>query len=173
MSERVWLSLGSNVDRSKNIRAAVHALREQFGELVLSRVYESEAVGFSGEPFYNLVVGLYSSAPVTGLMAQFRAIEAQQGRVRSGGRFAPRSIDIDLLTYGGWVLDEGGVQLPRSEITRYAFVLLPLSEVAGDEIHPLLQVSYRELWTDFDSDGQRLWPVELALYDDDLTAEAN
>jgi hypothetical protein len=54
---RVWLSLGSNLERESSLRGAIGALRRQYGELVLSPVYETPAVGFAGEPFLNLVVG--------------------------------------------------------------------------------------------------------------------
>ncbi len=160
---RAWLSLGSNIDREHNIRAAVAALAEAYGPLRLSQVYESEAVGFAGDPFYNMVVGLDTTQEVTSLVGRLHDIEQAQGRVRGADRFAPRTLDIDLLTYGDRVMREPGIQLPRDEITRFAFVLLPLSEVAGDERHPLTGKSYRELWQLFDKTTQPLWPVELAL----------
>lgn len=156
---RIWLSLGSNIDRERNIRAALHDLQAEFGPLRVSRVYESEAVGFSGDAFYNLVVGVDTDRPVSELIRLFRAIESAHGRTREGGGFASRTLDIDLLTYGEQVLELDGLHLPRDEITRYAFVLLPLSELAGDSRHPELGETYRELWRRFDSTSQRLWPV--------------
>jgi 2-amino-4-hydroxy-6-hydroxymethyldihydropteridine diphosphokinase len=156
---RIWLSLGSNIDRENNIRAALHDLQAEFGNLLVSRVYESEAVGFSGEAFYNLVVGIDTERPVTELIGRFRAIESAHGRTREGGGFASRTLDIDLLTYGERIVDLNGLHLPRDEITRYAFVLLPLTELAGDDRHPELGCTYNELWQRFDHTSQRLWPV--------------
>ncbi|MCW8908407.1 MAG: 2-amino-4-hydroxy-6-hydroxymethyldihydropteridine diphosphokinase [Sedimenticola sp.] len=166
---RAWISLGSNIEREHNIRAALHDLRREFGPLHLSRVYESEAVGFSGDAFYNMVVGIDTGLPVPRLVERFRAIESAHGRTREGGGFSSRTLDIDLLTYGDQVVDLAGMHLPRDEITRYAFVLLPLSEVAGESRHPELGVTYRELWADFDQGGQKLWPVpfDSALPDSD------
>ena len=161
--ERAWLSLGSNIHREANIRSALQALREAFGALVISRVYESDAVGFSGDAFYNLVVGIMSERTAGELVSMFRDIESDHGRVREGGGFASRTLDIDLLTYGDKVMEEGKLALPRDEITRYAFVLLPLSDVAGDEIHPVLGITYLELWQAFDQESQRLWPVDFPL----------
>ena len=156
---RIWLSLGSNIDRERNIRGAVAALAAQFGELVISRVFESEAVGFEGDPFYNLVVGCDTQQGIDELMMLFRRIESDFGRVRSGDRFAPRTLDIDLLTYGTRILHEGRIELPRDEILKYAFVLQPLAEVAGDERHPQTGQTYAELWQAFDHPEQLLWPV--------------
>ena len=110
---RVWVSIGSNIDRERNIRTAVAALRAGFGALRLSRVYECPAVGFSGEAFYNLVAGFDTELSPAELSARLRAIENAQGRVRSGGKFSSRTLDIDLLSYGDQVLDRGEVHLPR------------------------------------------------------------
>jgi len=153
------LSLGSNIEREENIRGALHALKAAFGDLVVSQVYESEAVGFAGAPFYNLVVGFETDQGVDELMDCFRRIEADFGRVRGGEKFAARTLDIDLLTYGDLVQERGRVVLPRDEILKYAFVLQPLAEVAGDERHPVSGQRYDALWAAFDKGDQRLWPV--------------
>ncbi|MCW8945093.1 MAG: 2-amino-4-hydroxy-6-hydroxymethyldihydropteridine diphosphokinase [Sedimenticola sp.] len=160
---RIWISLGSNIEREKNIRAALHDLHKEFGALLISTVYESEAVGFSGDAFYNLVVGLDTDRPAADLMTRFREIEADHGRTRGGGGFASRTLDIDLLTYGDAVMDVNGAHLPRDEITRYAFVLLPLSELAADSIHPELGTSYSAMWAAFDHASQRLWAVPFEI----------
>jgi 2-amino-4-hydroxy-6-hydroxymethyldihydropteridine diphosphokinase len=160
---RVWVSLGSNIDRERCIRGAVAALRERYGELVVSRVFESEAVDFEGQPFYNLVVGFHTGESPAILRAQFRGIEDAFGRVRGRERFAPRTLDIDLLTYGDRAMRDDGIELPREEIARYAFVLRPLAEVAGDEVHPQTGRSYCSMWESFDHGSQPLRPLELDL----------
>ena len=158
---RVYLSLGSNIERHKHIRNALQELSALFGQLLLSRVYESEAVGFDGDPFYNLVVGLDTDLSIGELQAQIKRIEDENGRVRGGPKFSSRTLDIDILTYDDFVGEEDGVSLPRDEITKNAFVLLPLSEIAGDEMHPELNKSYRTLWEEYDKSQQKLWPVQL------------
>lgn len=157
---RVWLSIGSNIDRERHIGGALERLRREFGELAVSRVYETEAVGFSGDAFYNLVVGLDTDLSPQELNARMHAIEAAHGRKRGGEKFAPRTLDIDLLTYGDQVLSRPGLELPRDEILKYAFVLGPLAEVAPHERHPLDGRTYAELWQAFD-DGQPLRPVDF------------
>ena len=158
-SQRIYLSLGSNIDRSARIAAALDALQAEFGHLSISRVYESESVGFDGENFYNLVVGLNSTRPVGELAAVMRKIEDDNGRERNGARFGPRTLDIDILTHGQAVGVFDGVKLPRDEILENAFVLVPLADIARDELHPVCQKTYRALVEELPLAGQRLWPV--------------
>ncbi|HHO67827.1 MAG TPA: 2-amino-4-hydroxy-6-hydroxymethyldihydropteridine diphosphokinase [Gammaproteobacteria bacterium] len=158
---RVYVSVGSNVDRERNVRASLHTLRERFGRLQSSRVYQTEAVGFEGEPFYNLVVGFDTDLAPRELVDLLHAIEAAQGRRRDQPSFSDRSLDLDLLLYDDRVMDEPGLVLPRPEILEYAFVLGPLAELAGELRHPVLGQSYRALWEAFDASGQAMRPVEL------------
>ncbi|WP_133510759.1 2-amino-4-hydroxy-6-hydroxymethyldihydropteridine diphosphokinase [Candidatus Thiosymbion oneisti] len=156
---RCWISIGSNQDRERCIRGAVHALRARFGRLILSSVYESEALGFDGQPFFNLVAGFDSGEPVSVLLASLRAIEDGFGRVRGPNKFAPRTLDLDLLTYGGLAGTIDGCTLPRDEILYHAFVLGPLAEVAAQERHPASGRCYGELWRAFEKSAQPLRPV--------------
>lgn len=159
MAVRVWLSLGSNIDPRQRIPAALETLKQQFGELVVSPVYESRAVGFKGDNFHNLVVGIETDLAPQELAALLRGIESRHGRIRSAEKFSSRTLDIDLLTYGDRIIDAVGLQVPRDEILRYAFVLLPLSEVAPDARHPVNGQTFRELWSGFDAADQPLWRV--------------
>lgn len=158
---QVFLGLGSNLDREKNIRAGLLALKDAFGDLKLSRVYESESVGFKGSNFYNLVVSLQTDLTIAELSDTLKKIEDKNGRVRTGPKYSPRTLDIDILTYGNFVGVEAGVDLPRAEITQNAFVLLPLAELAAHELHPQLQKSYADLWESYDHKSQSLWPIDF------------
>lgn len=158
---RVYVSLGSNVDREHHLRGGLDDLRREFGEVELSPVYESKAVGFEGEPFFNLVAAFDTEQSIEEVDALLSRIEEAHGRVRGEERFAPRTLDIDLLLFGDCVRQCTGFNVPREEISRYAFVLRPLADLAGDEIHPLLKRSYRELWAAFDDPSQSLWPVSV------------
>lgn len=158
---RVYVSIGSNIDREANVRAGVEALRARYGGLLLSSVYDTRAVGFEGDDFYNLVAGFDTSDDVHTVARCLRAVEEKCGRVRESGRFAPRTLDMDLLLYDDLVLDEAEVKLPRDEILKYAFVLGPLAEVAGSVRHPVVGASFDELWAAFDGTRQPLRPVEF------------
>lgn len=155
----VYLSLGSNIDREKNLGAGLDALVAAFGDLRMSQVYESEAVGFDGDNFYNLVAAIETSLPVGELALLLRTIEDANGRLRSGPKFSARTLDIDILTYDDLTGEVDGVKLPRGEILKNAFVLLPLSELAPDLVHPVQGKSYQQLWEEYDQASQKLWPV--------------
>lgn len=157
----IYLSLGSNVDRRKNIVAALDALAELFGELQISSVYESKSVGFDGSNFFNLVVGADTILSIVELSETLKRIEDNNGRKRNGPKFSPRTLDIDILTYGDFVGVESDIELPRAEITKNAFVLLPLAEIASDIFHPQLQKTYRDLWQGYDHASQSLWAIEF------------
>lgn len=157
----IYLSLGSNVDRHRHIGSALDALSELLGELRISPVYESKSVGFDGRNFFNLVVGATTQLGITELSERLKKIEDAHGRLRQGPKFSPRTLDIDILTYGNFVGVENGVALPRAEITQNAFVLWPLSDLAPTELHPQLAVSYADLWRAYDKSAQPLWPIDF------------
>ncbi len=157
----VFVSIGSNIDRYRHISAALDALADCFGDLQVSPVYQSEAVGFEGDDFLNLVVGFQCDLSVGDLATQLRAIEDANGRSRHGPKFSSRTLDIDILTYDDLTGDCDGINLPRDEITKNAFVLLPLADIAADQQHPLLKIPYGEMWAAYDQASQRLWPVDF------------
>ena len=159
---RVFVSIGSNIDRAHNVRACLAALERRYGSLTRSQIYECPAVGFAGEDFYNLVVGFESGDSVQQVAEDLRQIEVDQGRERVQERFAPRTLDVDLLLYDDLISQSDGLKLPRDEITRYAFVLGPLAEIAGEMRHPVSGERYADLWARFDRSATPLRPVTLA-----------
>ncbi len=155
---RIYISLGSNIDRERHIRAGLDALHAEFGELQVSRVFESEAVGFNGRPFYNLVVGADTELPLATLRQRLRAMEFAHGREPDAKKFAPRTLDLDLLLYGELVC-ETPLVLPRGEILTNAFVLWPLAELAPTFRHPIDGRTIAELWAGYDKASQHLEPI--------------
>ncbi|MCU0936813.1 MAG: 2-amino-4-hydroxy-6-hydroxymethyldihydropteridine diphosphokinase [Gammaproteobacteria bacterium] len=155
---RVYVSVGSNLEPERHVRAAVRALRERFGALALSPVYASAPVGFAGPEFLNLVVSYDSEEPPESIADALRSIEDAAGRRRDGPRFSDRTLDLDLILYG---------RLPRPEVLEHAHVLGPLADLAAGEVHPRLGQTYGAIWARFDRTGQALRPAPL-----DLAAEA-
>lgn len=161
--ERVFAGLGSNVDREVWIPRGVTLIRAAFTGVVVSSVYESAAVGFSGDDFYNLVVGFDCDESPQALAAHLRSIEEACGRHPGSRRFAPRTLDVDLILYGDRVERGYGYRVPREDILNYAFVLAPLAEIAPEQQHPVLRESFAALWEGFDKRSQPLRTAMLAL----------
>jgi len=162
-SSRAYLSLGSNIKPEQNLRDAVAALRERFGEVLLSPVYRTEAVGFEGPAFLNAVAVIDSDIHPFALNDWLHALEIAQGRDRRDASYSNRPLDIDIIYFGDLVLDgPGDFQLPRPEL-RHAFVLKPLADVAPDFVDPIRGATLAQLWAahpQHDAPPQR---VELEL----------
>jgi 2-amino-4-hydroxy-6-hydroxymethyldihydropteridine diphosphokinase len=160
---RVYVSIGSNIDRCASIRAGVRSLRSRFPNLQLSSVYESRAVGFSGDDFYNLAAVFDTDAGVHEVAAALRVTESECGRVRQPEvkGYVSRTLDVDLLLYDDLVMDESTLHLPRGEILEHAFVLAPLAEIAPERLHPLIGRSYADLWAGFRGDRAGLRRVDF------------
>ena len=138
---RFYLSLGSNLEPERHLRAALRELRARFGDLQVSSVYESSAIGFDGPPFWNLAVSLQSDLTAEALNDWLHALEAREGRVRGGARYSDRTLDIDVVAIGGLA-----VERPES---CEAFVLAPLSEIAPEIGEPQTGQAIGALWAQF------------------------
>ena len=161
---QVYVSIGSNIGRRKNIAMALELMEARFGELEQSSVFESAAVGFDSAPFYNMVVGFRTDESPRSLQAWLHEVESHCGRVRTASLSA-RTLDLDLLLYDDLVVNEGGLVIPREDINRYAFVLYPLAEIAPNARHPASGRRYADMWADFDGEGDSSlvrvdWPAD-------------
>jgi len=174
--ERVYLSLGSNVgDRVAMLRAAVRRLAtiSEISVVSASRLYETEP--WESEPgrtegerewHLNCVVTVETSLEPREFLSRLQAIEDALGRERPKGtpearRFAPRTVDIDILFYGERVIsvpDE--LHVPHLLLHERAFVLRPLADVAPDLRHPTLYQTVREMLAEVEDDHA----VEVADY---------
>lgn len=157
----VFLGIGSNIERHKHICCALDMLADALGDLTVSSVYESDAVGFNGSPFYNLVVGVETELSLAELIQLIKRVEDVNGRDRSGPKFSPRTLDIDVLLYGERAGLYEGILLPRAEIVEYAHVLLPLAEIAAERMLPGVDRRCGEIWRDYDKTRQSLVAVDF------------
>jgi 2-amino-4-hydroxy-6-hydroxymethyldihydropteridine diphosphokinase len=155
------LSLGSNRQSDHHIRAALDALQASFATMQTSSVFESKAVGFDGSNFLNMVVAVDTDNSLSTVSYRIKALEAEHGRIRGGPRFSPRTLDIDILTYGDCVGDYDGIVLPRPEITENAYVLWPMSQICSDWRDPHTGQTYAALWQQYDKSRQSLWPIDF------------
>ena len=152
----IFLGLGSNESPQENLKLAVRELKSRYGELALSRVYQSAAVGFSGADFLNLVVRLRSEDLPSAIRDEIELIHNLAGRDRSSDKWESRPLDIDLLLYNDLVLDDRLVRVPRDDILQYSFVLRPMAELAPQHRHPVTGKTMLEHWQEFDASSHPL-----------------
>ena len=142
---RAYLSLGSNLEPEKHLRAAIAELRTRFGALDVSPVYRSAAVGFEGPAFLNLAVGLDSDLDAPALDAWLHALEDRHGRRRDVARYSSRTLDVDIVLFDEAVIEgPGHLVVPRPELTQ-PFVLTPLGDIAPQVRDPRTGRTVREL----------------------------
>lgn len=171
----IYIGIGSNIDPFKNIPMALNVLEKRFPSIKFSRVFESEAVGFKGDNFLNLVAvfssndlnlekasQLSQAQLLTRLVKKLKEIESELGRQKGSKKFSDRIIDIDILLFGDLETNDP-IELPRDEILENAYVLWPLSELANELTPPNAIETYAECWNRFDKLKQKLMPVALKL----------
>jgi 2-amino-4-hydroxy-6-hydroxymethyldihydropteridine diphosphokinase len=158
MSGRAYLSLGSNVEPELHLRAAIDALRTRFGDVVVSALYRTPAVGFDGPDFLNAAAIIDSDLEPQPLNDWLHALEDAHGRDRSGPRFGDRTLDIDIVLFDDRVLDgDGHLRIPRPEL-KHAFVLRPLAEIAPQVVVPGTGRTIAELWAAHPAHGDTAEP---------------
>ena len=157
----VYVAAGSNVEPIANLRRALGVLAAHYPGLRVSRAWRNRAVGFEGDDFVNLAVGFETCDDVRAVLGRLHEAEAACGRARNAPKWAPRSMDLDILLYGDMVCDEPGLVLPRPDLTRRAYMLGPMAELAPDLVHPLERATMAELWSRFDRDAHPMKTVDL------------
>ncbi|MFM7395722.1 MAG: 2-amino-4-hydroxy-6-hydroxymethyldihydropteridine diphosphokinase [Gammaproteobacteria bacterium] len=162
---RVFVAAGSNVDAKRNLRLASSELARAFGKVDFSPAYRNVAAGFEGDDFINFVAAFDTDLPVRDVVAELQRIEGLCGRERNAPKWAPRSMDLDILLFGNMICDEPGLVLPRPDLLRRAYMLGPMADVGGGIIHPLEQRTISQLWENFDRGAHPLTRIELSLGD--------
>jgi len=159
---QVFVAAGSNVEPERNLASAAAQMRREFPDIRFSSWYRNPAVGFQGDDFINFVAGFTTDLPVHEVIQRLQAIETICGRPREAPRWAPRSMDLDILLYDALVLDEPRLKLPRPDLLKRAFMLGPLAEIAPDLAHPTRGMTIGELWQRFDQAAHPMTRVRPA-----------
>lgn len=154
---QVFIAAGSNVAPHEHMAMAADELRRAFPQVRFSPWYQNAAAGFDGSDFINLVAAFKTELSVDELLVVLRGIETLCGRPREAPRWAPRTMDLDVLLYGDLVCQRTGLTLPRPDLLLRAYMLGPLADLAPDLIHPTARVSIGALWRRFD---QKAHPLE-------------
>ena len=159
---RAYLSLGSNIEPERHLRAAIAELRARFGDVLVSPVYRSGAVGFDGPDFLNLAAAIDTDLDPPALDAWLHALEDRHGRRRDVPRYASRTLDVDIVLIDDLVVEgPGHLRIPRPEL-REAFVLKPLSDIAPDVRDPVSGSTLADLVRSLDP-AQALEAVSIDL----------
>jgi 2-amino-4-hydroxy-6-hydroxymethyldihydropteridine diphosphokinase len=129
-----YVGLGANLgDREESIRKAAALI----GAQRLSTIRETEPWGITDQPsFLNAVAELETTEGAPALLDRLLSVERVLGRVRDGTRWGPRTIDLDLLTYGEEELDESRLAVPHPQLAERLFVLEPLAELSPGLLVP-------------------------------------
>ncbi|WP_298651547.1 2-amino-4-hydroxy-6-hydroxymethyldihydropteridine diphosphokinase [uncultured Proteiniphilum sp.] len=154
----VYLALGSNLgDKQKNIEEALDKIEERIGSIIsLSAFHLTIPLGFQSENlFVNCVCEVVTDMNIYRLFAITQQIEKETGRAdkSKNGRYADRTIDIDLILAGNLVIDTPELTVPHPRFHTRSFVLDPLFEIAPDLVHPLSGKTIRELREELDRNG--------------------
>jgi len=105
--------------------------------LAISSLYRSKPMGPQNQPDYvNAVMSMETNLSPLELLERLQLIEQQQGRLRGDERWGPRTLDLDILLYGGEVIDELRLKIPHSGLHERSFVLYPLHEIAPTLVIP-------------------------------------
>jgi len=157
----VYLGLGSNIDARSNISSGIDALRQTFGQVECSAVYQTAAFGFKSDDFINLVVRIETDMSPLKLKIFLTSLEDRHGRNRQSPKFSDRTLDIDTLLYDDLYLLSPALNIPRGEILEAAHVLKPLADLAPDLLHPVARKTMIELWNTFPKQDTKMMLIKL------------
>jgi len=146
----IYLSIGSNIEPEFHFRQCAKTLKEKFGNPVWSPIYRSAAVGMNGDDFLNGVVSATTVLSIASTVELLKDIELEHGRIRSANKFSSRTLDVDLLLFDEIVLDTANITLPRAELVTAVYILKPLADLAPNDVHPLLDKTYKSLLQDLE-----------------------
>ncbi len=154
---RAFIGIGSNIEPAENVRAAIRTLARKTKLVGISTVYLTGAIGHPEQsPYYNCVVEIETEVPPAEIKyGILRNIENGLGRERTEDKYAPRTIDLDLIAYGDLTMDAEGVRLPDPDILERPFLAIPLFELAPDMVLAGYGVRVSELAARLPQDGMK------------------
>ena len=141
---QAYISIGSNIEAKKNIAKVKKKLNQLF-ICTFSDNFYTEAEGFEGQDFINLVAGFETSLDAVKLTQTLKTLEKKMGRESNQKGMHDRVIDLDLILLGDLIAQDQGVNLPSNDIENYLFVLEPLAQIAKEHLHPVFNISFEEM----------------------------
>ncbi|OQX63742.1 MAG: 2-amino-4-hydroxy-6-hydroxymethyldihydropteridine diphosphokinase [Desulfococcus sp. 4484_241] len=157
---RAYISIGSNIgDRAANCERAILALDSASGVRVAarSRLFLSEPVGYADQRwFVNAVVKVETTFSPFALLGVLQGLERDAGRKRSGIRFGPRTLDLDIVIFDDMIIDSDGLEIPHPRMHERRFVLGPLCDIDPRVVHPVLKKTARQLYDALSEDEQKI-----------------
>jgi 2-amino-4-hydroxy-6-hydroxymethyldihydropteridine diphosphokinase len=145
---QIYIAIGSNLGKKKeNYLEALARIAKLPKTRIIkeSSLYESEPLGDSKEWYVNGVIEIETELKAEVLLKKFKNIERAMGRKKARKRWGARIIDLDILLYDNLKLEKKGLKIPHPELHKRKFALIPLSEIAPQVIHPVLQATISEL----------------------------
>ena len=154
MNHTVYIALGTNLgERLTNLRAALESMPPDVKVVAESHIYETPPWGYEDQPaFLNMVVKAETGLEPEPLLKYLKQLEAELGREQNF-RWGPRLIDLDILFYDDLVIESPPLVIPHPRLHERAFVLVPLSNVAPDLVHPVFHQKISALLTEIDTQG--------------------
>ena len=154
MNHTVYIALGTNLgERLTNLRAALESMPPDVKVVAESHIYETPPWGYEDQPaFLNMVVKAETGLEPEPLLKYLKQLEAELGREQNF-RWGPRVIDLDILFYDDLVIESPPLVIPHPRLHERAFVLVPLSNVAPDLVHPVFHQKISALLTEIDTQG--------------------
>jgi len=154
MQHTVYIALGSNLEnRESNLRIAVESLYPEVVPVSCSPVYQTPPWGFVDQPaFLNQVIWAKTDLKPDELLGFLKQLEKEIGRKLSFP-YGPRLIDLDILFYDDLIFNSPELVIPHPQMPERAFVLVPLSDIAPDYLHPVLLVSVNDLVSGVNVEG--------------------
>ena len=147
---QVYIAAGSNVEPERHLAMASTELEKHFPGVRFSAWYRNRAVGFEGDDFINFVAGFSTDLAIEDVVERLHFIEAVCGRTREAPRWAPRTMDLDVLLYGDLVRQTATLKVPRPDLLKRAYMLGPLADLAPEVVHPTEKLPIGELWRRID-----------------------